>query len=337
MDWRRFSPLVVVVAIASMGASHRTTNFTIQAPTQEIAQQVGQYAERYRKEKAVEWIGKEMPAWGQACPLKVTVTPGGAGGATTFAFDRGAILSQEMNVQGSLERILNSVLPHEVTHTVFAYHFRQPLPRWADEGGSVLSEDDLERKRHDDLVRQCLAGGRAFRLRVLFEMKQYPDSGQDVMTLYAQGYSLSRYLVESTSRQEFLAFVGDGMRGGWDNAVKAHFGMNRLEDLEGAWLDWMRGVFKPDAGLLAKNTKPARPTQAQPVAALGNPPPSAPVVRGASPDDLPPRYSNRDAGWSPAGSVPPLPQNTKVPAKLLAPEMEPWTPPAKQAMGRQPQ
>ena len=31
-------------------------------------------------------------------------------------------------------RILDSVLPHEITHTIFATHFGQPLPRWADEG-----------------------------------------------------------------------------------------------------------------------------------------------------------------------------------------------------------
>jgi hypothetical protein len=337
MSPRQLSIGVLLAVLGSMGASYRTANFVVQAPNQQVAEQVGHYAEKWRREKALEWIGKEMPTWGQACPLKVTVTPGGAGGATTFAFDRGAILSQEMNVQGSLERILNSVLPHEITHTVFAYHFRQPLPRWADEGGSVLSEDDTERKRHDELVRQCLAGGRAFRLRVLFDMKQYPDSGQDVMTLYAQGYSLSRFLVESTDRRQFLAFVGDGMKSGWDNAVKTHYGMNRLEELEGAWLDWMRGTFKPDAGLLAKNTKSGRPTQAITTGSLGNPQPSVPVVRGASPEDPRPRYNPND-GWSPAANVPPLPpQSTKAPAKLLAPEMEPWTPPAKQAMRNLPE
>ncbi len=51
-----------------------------------------------------------------------------------------------MNIEGPLDRLLSSVLPHEITHTVFAHYFRTPVPRWADEGGSVLSEDDLERQ-----------------------------------------------------------------------------------------------------------------------------------------------------------------------------------------------
>ena len=92
-------------------------------------------------------------------------------------------------IQGSLDRLLASVLPHEVTHTVFAYYFRQPVPRWADEGGAVLSEDDIERNRHDQLVRQILnTPGRAIPLRRLFAMTKYPP---DVMVLYAEGYSVS--------------------------------------------------------------------------------------------------------------------------------------------------
>ena len=317
MDSRRYLLFVAAAALCNMGASYRTQNFVVQAPTEQIAQQVGAYAERYRKEKALEWIGQEMNPWGQPCPLKVTVTPGGAGGATTFAFDRGAILSQEMNVQGSLERVLNSVLPHEITHTVFAYKFRCPVPRWADEGGSVLSEDDIERKRHDKMVRQCLASGQAFRLRVLLEMKQYPTSGEDVMTLYAQGYSLSRFIVESTSRPQFLAFVGDGMRSGWDNAVRQHMKMNRVEDLEEAWLSWMRGTFRPRSDVLAKNAKakvePEAPARGGIVAQIGRP--EMEVVRGASPDEttsrspMPPpgAINRRDDGWSPT-QLPAIPK-----------------------------
>ena len=323
MKSRRLALFVLALAVSSLAASYRTTNFIVQAPTRQVAQQVAQYAERYRKEKALQWLGKEMPPWGRPCPIRVTLTPGGAGGATTFAFDRGSILSQEMNVQGSLERILNSVLPHEVTHTVFAYHFRRPLPRWADEGGSVLSEDDIERRRHDDLVRRSLASGRAFRLRVLFEMRNYPTSGSDVMTLYAQGYSLSRFLVESSSRPGFLNFVADGMRYGWDQAIRKHYQLNSVEELEAVWLDWMRGTFQPQ--MLAQRSQRGRNTA---------------VVRGASPDE--PRRSapsrsaaprSQPTGWSPAvrRTVPPK-------ARLGRPMPDPnWSPPtAQRAIQSQP-
>src|SRR5262249_59507652 len=84
--------LLFLGAFASLGASYRTQNFVVEAATAEIAQQVGQYAEHYRREKAIQWLGSEMQPWGQPCPLKVTVTMGGSRGATSFAFDRGRVL-----------------------------------------------------------------------------------------------------------------------------------------------------------------------------------------------------------------------------------------------------
>jgi hypothetical protein len=300
------SALILMVCASAVSAADRrpmaaSTNFEVTAPTVEIAQQVAQYAEKWRQAKAREWLGKEMPPWGQRCPIRVTVTPGGAGGATTFAFDGGAILEQEMHVEGALERILNSVLPHEVTHTVFAYHFRQALPRWADEGGCVLSEDDAERRRHDQLVRQSLAKGRGYRLRVLFNMKDYPRSGEDVMTLYAQGYSVVRFLVEQSSKPAFLNFLNDGMRQGWDAALLRHYGYQRVEELEEAWLQWLRGGMRMTSDLLASQrgrlppqaTVAAMPSQTR-GAELGLP-------RSLPPGNSPPPYQGQ--AWSPMGAA----------------------------------
>src|SRR4051794_40599052 len=134
----RSAPFAAILAIASMGAQYRTTNFVVTAPNAQIAQQMGQWAEHYRREKAMQWLGQEMPQWGRPCPLIVQVTMDPPSGATSFQFGQGQILDMKMEIQGPLDRLMASVLPHEITHTVFAYHFRCPVPRWADEGGSVL-------------------------------------------------------------------------------------------------------------------------------------------------------------------------------------------------------
>jgi hypothetical protein len=271
------------------GATHTTQNFVVEAPTADIARQVGEHAEKYRKEKAVLWLGREMPAWGQRCPIKVTVTMGGAGGATSFAFDNGQILSQQMHIEGSLERLLNSVLPHEVTHTVFAYHFRCPLPRWADEGGAVFSEDDIERDRHDKMVRQILNSGRAIPLRRLLVMKEYPP---EVMALYAEGFSVTSFLVGKSNRPAFLNFVADGMdvrRGGWDVALQRHYQIRSVEELEQKWHTHLRetkrgptqlasataGGERARGTLTRQTVPPAQPFDDMPRA----------VVRGVAPDD----------------------------------------------------
>jgi hypothetical protein len=287
-------PSIVVVlfgALASLGASYRTPNFVVEAPTYPIAQQIGQYAEHYRREKALLWLGQEMPQWPEPCPLRVTVTMNGSGGATSFAFDRGRILGMDMHVEGSLDRLLASVVPHEVTHTVFAHYFRQPVPRWADEGGSVLSEDQAERDRHDQLVRQILnTPGRAIPLRRLFSMMKYPP---DVMVLYAEGYSVSDFLVSKSSRSVFLAFIAQGMRGDWDGAVRAHYRFNNVEELEHAWVQYLREKRQQPTDI-ARNPRPAESSNGSRVVTRQTVPPAQPIlqepmpiVRAAAPEPTP--------------------------------------------------
>jgi hypothetical protein len=264
---------------AACAASVRTANFVVEAPTQELAQEFGKLAEHFRKQKANEWLGQEMPRWPSPCPLRVSVTMSGAKGATTFTFPEGQV-NQTMFIEGPLDRLRNSVLPHEVTHTVLAHHFRRPVPRWADEGGSVYSEDDLERSRHDRMCRGILNEGRGMPLSRLFALKEYPS---DVMVLYAQGYSVSKFLIESSDRQTFLNFVGHGMQWGWDDAAKTYYRHRSVNEMEQAWLDSLRksratGVAKnattlPDSRLVVRQSIPP----AQPVLD------PLPVSRGQSP------------------------------------------------------
>lgn len=64
----------------------RTQNFLVHAPDRQTAEQFGQMAEVYRKQKAVEWIGREMEPWPQPCPLYVKPTmsaPAGRHRSTT--------------------------------------------------------------------------------------------------------------------------------------------------------------------------------------------------------------------------------------------------------------
>jgi hypothetical protein len=321
MATRRVSIVLMLAgALASLGASYRTQNFLVQAPTPELAKAFGDWGEYYRKQKALQWLGQEMPAWPRPIPLNVTVSMRGSGGATTFAFDQGRILDQQMQIEGSVDRMIASVLPHEITHTVFAHYFRHPVPRWADEGGSVLSEDEQERNRHDRLVRGILNSGRAIPLERLFTLTDYP---RDVMSLYAEGYSVTNFLVAKNSRSVFLAFLAHGMRGDWNGAVRTHYGYRDVRELEQAWIDSLRHP-QPPATLASAGERHSVPSAnpasrvvvrqtvppAQPL--LGAP---QPVYRGAAPegDDLRPASSRLPVSNAPSaapatgGFAPPVP------------------------------
>jgi hypothetical protein len=286
--------LVLLAALSSLGATYRTQNFVIEAPTPAIAEQVGQYAEYYRREKAMQWLGQEMPAWPEPCPVRVSVTVNeNGGGATSFAYDRGRVLGQRMEIEGSMNRLLASVLPHEITHTVFAQYFRQPVPRWADEGGAVFSEDELERQRHDALVRSILnTPGRAIPLRRLFVMREYP---RDVMALYAEGFSVTSFLVGQSNRQQFLAFVNHGMYYGWDDAARKYYSYKDVNDLEQAWLKNLRDTKKQPATLVASER--GGETQADPASRITvrqTAPPTQPLTNDAQPTTRMPTANNYD-------------------------------------------
>lgn len=230
--------LLVLVSVPGVeGATWRSANFVVKAPNQEIARTVTEHAEAYRRSKALVWLGFELPPWPRPCEVEVRLALGNAGGATSFTFDEQRVVRQEMVVEGPLDRILESVLPHEVTHTVFAARFGRPLPRWADEGGAVLSEDYLELRRHDLLVRELINAGRMIPLRRLFLLTEYPP---DVMALYAQGFSVARYLVALRGERVFLDFVWDGQQTDWDSALAQHYGLRRVEDCEARWIEWLR-------------------------------------------------------------------------------------------------
>jgi hypothetical protein len=239
----RFPCLLLLTAAACLAAEHRSPNFIVTAPTEDAARQVAETAEAVRKQQALLWLGKEMPPWSGPIPIRVTLTVNAPGGATTFSFDRGKILSQEMHLEGPLDRILTTCLPHEITHTVLAYHFRAPVPRWADEGAAILAEDVAEQARHGILARQIVGGQRCIPLSRLFALKDYPT---DVLALYAEGHSVTRFLVETKGRATFLAFVGQGMRDGWNKAAREHYGYPSVEDLEKAWLSCCKLKAQPE-------------------------------------------------------------------------------------------
>src|SRR5262245_17259186 len=196
-------------SVARAAAGYKTTNFVVNAPSPQLAKEIGDQAEVYRKQLAIEWIGEEMPAWSKPCPINAKVSPElGAGGATSFVFDKGEVFGWKMNIQGSRERVLDSVLPHEVTHTIFASYFRQPLPRWADEGASTTVEQRSEIAKQEQMLIKFLKTGRGIPFSEMFAMKDYPS---DVMPLYSQGHATAEWLIEQHGKREFIAFLTDGL------------------------------------------------------------------------------------------------------------------------------
>jgi hypothetical protein len=284
----RIRPILVLVwalclTRIAQGETFATPNFVAHAPDASVAKKVALTAEYFRKILAVEWTGSELPQWGQPCPIQVTVGTMGASGSTTFTFDGGEVHSWDMRVRGSLERILDSVIPHEVCHTIFATKFRRPLPRWADEGAATLVEHPSERLRQVDLLARVFGRGQQMPLKTLFEIREYPSSPDSLYTLYAEGYSLAEFLVLKTGaegKRVYLDFLGSALADGWDNALKEHYGYKSVRELE---VDWGKWVIAGSPNLPRNEAYALNGAKAK-----ASSPDSSVVIRGQTPKALAP-------------------------------------------------
>ena len=271
-------------ALKPNAAAYRSANFVVYAPTPTQARVIANEAEHHRLILAKRWLGKELPKGNNPCVIHFPAEVHSSSTEFTFGIspptvDKATFKyldSARMKLAGPFERMLESELPHEVTHTVIAGHFGRALPRWADEGIAILSEPASELASHDVGVRKVLNEGKAFRLTHLFRLNEYP---RDVSVLYFQGYSVVQFLLSrkpldgtefkpgftqiddgglvllSRTRaphSALLEFVRLGSEGNtaksWDAAAKFSYGFDSVDELETAWIEWLkRPKDKPTA------------------------------------------------------------------------------------------
>lgn len=231
-------------------------NFVVSSLDPNLSTRAVKLAEQYRRELSLEWLGYEIKPWKEKCPIEIKIGPH-AGGETSFGFFAGQARSEPMDWQmqifGPPDRVLDAVLPHEITHTIFATHFGRPLPRWADEGACTTVEHFSEREKNHRMLLDFLTSkpSRGIPFNRMFTLKQYPD---DILPLYAQGYSVAKYLIAQKGRREFIRFIETGIaneRGAydlqaWNAATRQHYGFEDLSDLQVSWVGWVRNGSKED-------------------------------------------------------------------------------------------
>lgn len=230
---------VLLTAGSLSAASFRTANFLVRAATPELARSVAESAEEHRQLLARDWFGKPVPCWERPCVIVANVEAPAPGGATTFSFEDGHAIVWEINVHGSREQVLDSVLPHEISHAILISHFQRPLPRWADEGAATLAEDASERRRQRLRTEQILRSEHPIPLRKLLDLREYPG-GESTLTFYAQGYSVCDFLVQTGGRAGYLAFLEDAERTNWDEALRRVYGFRDVDALESRWNAWVK-------------------------------------------------------------------------------------------------
>ena len=285
-----------------MGANYETANFSVTAPCADSARLFAETAEQCRKDLAILWLGKTLPDWSAKCPIKVHVGKDlGAGGQTSFIFENDEVFGWEMEIQGSHTRILDSVLPHEITHMILASHFRKPIPRWLDEGAATTVEHQSEKENYRRMLRHFLRSnvGRCFPFNQMVAMKDYPT---DPMPFYAQGFSLVEYLLENGQQFDenehcrLVRFAQSAMHSNdWQSALQEHYGIQNLGELQTRWVKWVGSedrVLQMVAEVPAPNVQTANVMPTMLISAKPVPPQSGRSVYDRQVETTPVKWSD---------------------------------------------
>jgi hypothetical protein len=226
-----------------------TANFRIlHNQPRETAEKAAKVLEQTRLAMSKKWFGDGGEAWNPRCTLylhasaedysRATPAPPSSPGHSTVTKDPdnpARIVSRRIDIHCDDPNAMVGVLPHETTHAVIAGRYGPfDVPRWADEGIAVLAEPRDRIDRHLRNLPRHRDDGALFRCGQLMEMRDYPKP-QFIGPFYAQSVSLVEYLSSLKGPQTFSAFLRDGLRGGYEPALKKHFGIDGYADLDRRW------------------------------------------------------------------------------------------------------
>ena len=266
--WGVLLSILVAGSMMADAAEVHTPNFVIIAADPGLAKQVADAAEKYRRDLAMYWLDEELPPWRTRCPIEVIAGPNLAAQGVT-EYQRNPVRDFRMQVVGTPQRILDSVLPHEVTHTILASYFGRPLPRWADEGICTTVEHESEKRKHEAKLREFLTSRRGIAMNRLFLLTEYP---QDILPMYAQGYSVCQFLIAQGGPHTFVQFLTDYMqRPSWTENVRRHYGYDSLGQLQDRWLAWVRSGSGDVTAYTARPEASSIPTLASAATTPQNP------------------------------------------------------------------
>ena len=209
------------------------------------ADRVAQMAEQTRVVQGRRWFGERAVGWETKCDLYVHATgseysqatgvPPSSPGHSTVKVESGKVSHRRIDLHSDDPNMLEGVLPHETTHVVLAGNLGSSLvPRWADEGMSVLSEPQDRIERHTRQMAKLNQDGTLFPLKQLLELRDYPDQGR-VGAFYAQSVSVVQFLTSLKGHQVFAQFLKDGMAGGYESALRTHYGVQDWREMDQAW------------------------------------------------------------------------------------------------------
>jgi hypothetical protein len=227
-----------------------TANFTIHHTDPTLAEQAARTAETIRAQQSKRWGSTATRStWTPRCEIflfptsgefaRMTGQPETSPGFSTMEIQAGRISARRVNLRADHPQLIAAILPHEVTHVVLADLFtQQQIPRWADEGMAVLAEPLNEQISRTTGLTGPLKEGRVFKLSELMAI-DYP-SAEAWSLYYAQSVSLTQFLVDQGTHEQFVRFVRGAQQKGVEESLRSVYKIASFSELENRWQAFAR-------------------------------------------------------------------------------------------------
>jgi hypothetical protein len=223
-----------------------TTNFRIfHRTTRETAARGARVAEATRVAMARKWFGEAPAGWSPRCDVylhataqdyaRATGAQAWSPGHSTVSREGERVIARRLDLRCDDPNMLTGILPHETTHLVLAGRFgKHNVPRWADEGMAVLTEPRERVELHLNNLPLHRREGTLFGIGQLMRMGEYPEP-RLVGPFYAQSVALVEFLAKRKGPATFTRFLRDGLDGGYEPALRKHYGINGFAELQRLW------------------------------------------------------------------------------------------------------
>ncbi len=245
--------LITLLAIrVGNAATARTENFVVTAIDQVTADGLAQACEHYRAELARKWSGKLLAPWDSPALIEVTVDNSSGGGTTSIWIQAGRVTNIQGRWQGTRQKLIDDVVPHEVLHCVFLSALGTGnVPLWINEGVAVTAESPAERSRSTGRIIRALhtRPNPCFTMAELMSQVNYPQRADRVRLFYDQSHSLISFLLEKGGRPKLLNTIDAGIRSdklldgplaAWQRTLAGAYGFRDIAHLQNDWLSWLR-------------------------------------------------------------------------------------------------
>lgn len=202
-------------------------NFNVLAVGEKnLATEVLEQAEKFRKEISLEWLEAELPTGKEFVFINVKLTATEDEGLTLLCGPSRRFSGAHMMwLTTSRERALGSTLTHEMTHVVLSARFPRGMPAWANEGIASHYDGEGRKRRRREILAGFERNGWPRVERILEARSIRPTDEES----YAVSCSLVDFFLSRGDRPKLLDFVQDGAMRGWEPALRKHYGISLAE------------------------------------------------------------------------------------------------------------